>query len=567
MQNDYFTKFARSLRKNNLTKIEIENLKQEAVKSRIERSSRIQKIIYIQKIVRGFLSRTKYYEFENVINTITIINYFNQKRQQRIQKNSEKIIAYFILNFFQNQRKIKNELVQEFQLKCLDFIRAVYKGYKIRKSTKKIIEKIHNAKLILEPHIISFKTKIILRTKTIQKLLEDIANIKFLIKDEYNENNRKKLVIKLNERYIDFYKIFYEIKETSEWVEEERTSNPWLKEYNQIKNSEKNFLDNMSIDPNNIDIESEYDNNNHNINNYENDTNKDKSEINLNDSNFNISKVIKRDCENTQRYSNNSYKEDIKINNKKHVKNINSCRNRDLYIIDDYNNNNNFYNRKNFKCFSQHGKSKNEKIKINNVFKIINSESIINKKKLNTKIRERETSNEAILKRKKLHELEQTPSPKIKTKNVKSKIKCWGKENQRNNFSPGNIKEQGNMKVNIIVRKTNNLKGVNFFVNDVKYNSILKLRNDINNSKIDKRKKLEEKSNKIAKKYYKKLEEKVNNLNFNLDDYFNKKENKMVSYYTNIPYIKKEDEFIRKIVNANYESSVNDLMQKYHELK
>ena len=52
----------------------------------------------------------------------------------------------------------------------------------------KWLELIRKSKLKLLPYILSYKTRLILKSQTIQNILMDIANIKFLIQDENEQN-------------------------------------------------------------------------------------------------------------------------------------------------------------------------------------------------------------------------------------------------------------------------------------------------------------------------------------------------------------------------------------------
>ena len=99
--NDSLSELARKIRSKKLNKEEIENLKKEAIESKIERNRRIKKAIEIQRIIRGFLARKKFKILEDKININTIIEYLNEKKIKRIHKHSSQIISYFIYKYIE----------------------------------------------------------------------------------------------------------------------------------------------------------------------------------------------------------------------------------------------------------------------------------------------------------------------------------------------------------------------------------------------------------------------------------------------------------------------------------
>ena len=243
--NDSLSELARKIRSKKLNKEEIENLKKEAIESKIERNRRIKKAIEIQRIIRGYLARKKFKILEDKININTIIEYLNEKKIKRIHKHSSQIISYFIYKYIERQRKIKTQLIEEFKIHCSDVIKGFIRGVILRKKIKNQLELIHNSKQKIIPYILSFKTRLILKSRSLQNILMDIANIKFLLQDENEQNQSiqdkqsiKDLKLKLRKKYNEFYLIFYQFKMTYEWVDEERTPNPWLQKYQQILNGE-----------------------------------------------------------------------------------------------------------------------------------------------------------------------------------------------------------------------------------------------------------------------------------------------------------------------------------------
>ena len=237
--NDSLSELARKIRSKKLNKEEIENLKKEAIESKIERNRRIKKAIEIQRMVRGFLSRKKFQIYEDKININTIIEYLYEKKVKRIRKHSSQIISYFFFKYIDKQRKIKFKLVQEFKIHCSDLIKSFIKGIIIRKKISAQLAPIRKSKSKLEPYFLSYKTRLMLKCKTIQNILSDIANIKFFLKDAQEPEEQKELNSKLRKKYNEFYLIYYQNKLTKEWVDEERTPDPWLKNYHKLLKGEE----------------------------------------------------------------------------------------------------------------------------------------------------------------------------------------------------------------------------------------------------------------------------------------------------------------------------------------
>jgi len=322
--NDPLSELARKIRSKKLNKEEIENLKKEAIESKLERNRRIKKAIEIQRIIRGFLARKKFKILEDKININTIIEYLNEKKIKRIHKHSSQIIAYFIYKYIERQRKIKTQLIYEFKIHCSDLIKAFIRGVILRKKIKNELELIRKSKLKLLPYILSFKTRLILKSQTIQNILMDIANIKFLIQDENEQNQSlqdkqtiKDLKIKLRKKYNEFYLIYYQYKMTREWVDEERTPNQWIRKYQQILNGEDVSFMKKDNNENNIKQSKEKSQkkirnenvNNRNNNIINNELNIENNNIEYNEENENSNFNNEEDYSNMTP-SHNKYKED-----------------------------------------------------------------------------------------------------------------------------------------------------------------------------------------------------------------------------------------------------------------
>ena len=139
-----------------------------------------------------------------------------------------------------------------------------------------------------------------------------------------------------------------------------------------------------------------------------------------------------------------------------------------------------------------------------------------NNKKIKREKSINKSSNQIL--RKRLHELEKTPAPSLNKKGIKSKIKCWF-----NKESPKNNQNNKDKIENLIDMK------------------LLQLNIEIN---------------------------KINN-DFNINTYFDLKEEKMKKY-RNVPYIKKNDDYVTYVKNINdneYQNILNDIDKEYKILK
>ena len=130
--------------------------------------------------------------------------------------------------------------------------------------------------------------------------------------------------------------------------------------------------------------------------------------------------------------------------------------------------------------------------------------------------------------RKKLHELERSPPPRLNLHNVKSKVECWGTNNNDNNLK-SNYNSNGNL----------NIKKI---------------------------KKTEDESMNLThiEKTYTKLTNK-----YNINIAMKEKEDMMKSNYKRIPYIKKDSSCISKFnyTNEEYTKMIGEILAKYDEMK
>ena len=175
-----------------------------------------------------------------------------------------------------------------------------------------------------------------------------------------------------------------------------------------------------------------------------------------------------------------------------------------------------------------------------------------------------------------MHELEKAPAPVLNIKGIKSRIECWGNNNDNKKLKPNSTtnrempksKDEKKNKNN----KLNNPKVFNNIINNKKNsnensNNINSCHNSSNNiPKINKN--LDEKIEKFVDKKLMQLSIQIEEIDelFNLNKYYIDKENKMKKYI-NIPYIKKDFDFIIKYTDKNYDEKIAKIQTVYKELK
>ena len=199
--------------------------------------------------------------------------------------------------------------------------------------------------------------------------------------------------------------------------------------------------------------------------------------------------------------------------------------------------------------------------------------------KENNNIQKKNKQNETkeIALRRKLHELEKAPAPVLNIKGIKSRIECWGGNNDNKRTKPNNSTTQREMPKSKDEKKTknnklNNPKVLNNIIGNKKNtnennNNITSSNNSSNNiPKIDKN--FEEKIEKFVDKKLMQLNLQIEEIDelFNFEKYYIDKENKMKKYI-NIPYIKKDFDFIIKYTDENYDEKIAKIQTVYKELK
>ena len=273
--NDSFSRLAQKIRQNKINKKEIENIKREIIDGKVLKIIKNDMATKIQKIIRGFLYRKKYYIFLDEVNTETIINYLYEKKLERINTNYKNIISYHCSNYIKKLREEK-EKIKNRKIYCINLIKSILRGIIFRKNFNKEISLLKEIKNKIERYILGYKIKLILRSNNIQSLLIDIANIKYSLNniDKTNEVNNQKikeLKTKLTKNINLFYFTFYQMKENSNWISQSKIKEPWIKKYLSIINKDGNdkniFIKKKSIYSNQKKIRRLKENNNKNNDN------------------------------------------------------------------------------------------------------------------------------------------------------------------------------------------------------------------------------------------------------------------------------------------------------------
>ncbi len=194
--------------------------------------------------------------------------------------------------------------------------------------------------------------------------------------------------------------------------------------------------------------------------------------------------------------------------------------------------------------------------------------------------------------RKKLHELEKAPAPVLNIKGIKSRIECWGNNNDNkrskmNSMAPKSKETPKakddlkfkNMNSNKIKDgdkdKENDKKLISNYINNKKakelsdnYNSNSNGKSVSSNNVTRISKNMEEKIAKYVDKKLMQLNKQIDEINgiFNLDKYFKDKEKKMKQYLS-LPYIKQNYDFVANYSNDKYDDKMDKIQKIYKELK
>ena len=202
----------------------------------------------------------------------------------------------------------------------------------------------------------------------------------------------------------------------------------------------------------------------------------------------------------------------------------------------------------------------------NNAFSDLEPKEVKDNSSILKKNKQNETKE--ISHRRKLHELEKAPAPILNIKGIKSRIECWSGNNDnkktKNNLAQRDMPKSKDEKKtkNKLNKKMNDLN-----LPETNHNNINSSNNSSNNiPKINKN--LQEKIEKYVDKKLMQLSLQIEEIDdlFNLDKYYEEKQNKMKKYL-NVPYIKKDYEFIIKFTDENYNAQIEKIQVQYKELK
>jgi len=297
--DDSFSLFAKSIRQKKINKDELFNNLRQISDAQNKRDQYIKNVLKIQKVIRGHIYRKKYRKSLEEINTRTVIDYLLEKKKNRIHRHSIEIISFFISKYVNRIRKNRKSdmLFRQYKIHCINLIKARFRGILVRKKIKKQLYLIKKAKRMIFKNILAYRTKLILKSNTIQNLLIDIAKIKYQLKNLDKDKDIlkiKELKNKLSKSKNLFYDTYYYTKENCNWVLEKKATEKWFRKYFDIinkkpeKKEEKNKKGSSTYNGNNKytnylseyynDTDDEHDNNNVYKNNFL--TSNNKSNIN-----------------------------------------------------------------------------------------------------------------------------------------------------------------------------------------------------------------------------------------------------------------------------------------------
>lgn len=366
--DDSFSLFAKSIRQKKINKDELLSNLRQISDAQNKKDQYIKNVLKIQKVIRGHIYRKKYRKSLEEINTKTVIDYLLEKKKNRIHNHSIEIISFFITKYVNKIRKNRKSdmLFRQYKIHCINLIKARLRGILVRKHIKKELYLIRKAKKMIFKNILGYRTKLILKSNTIQNLLIDIAKIKYQLKNLDKDKDYlkiKELKNKLSKNKNLFYDTYYYTKENCNWVLEKKTAEKWFRKYFDIinkkaeKKEEKNKKGNTYNGNNRYtnylmeyynDTDDDNDNNNNEYNHNFLTSNNNKSNINSTVNSTKIKNLKSSDIRDDKKYKSISeFKiEEIKEEN---VFSARKERNKKTAKFDDsatnkkYNKNNNTY--------------------------------------------------------------------------------------------------------------------------------------------------------------------------------------------------------------------------------
>ena len=621
---DDFSELAKKIRMEKIDKKEIQKLKQETVKNEREKNKKKKSILFIQKMIRGYLSRKKFNVKMNDINTKTIVEYLQEKHKKYIMENADKVISFYLNLYVNSKKKYNDKILDGYRNYCSDLIKATYLSYKIRKKLKPIRDLIKTKKQIISKYVAGYKIRMILRSNSIQNILVEIANIKFILKsnNENTDNLEENLKNRLPKLFYSFYETFYELKYSGLWIEQPKTENFWYLQYFSLiyKDNPKYSIEHNKFSTNkknNIDKSK--------IINF--DENRPINQMNLNNNQFSNDERPIKPMKNSVNFEMN--------NEELNEKNFNQQNNKPTNAYEDYDNKpiggkkinyNEMFGGEENNNLNQNNKQTKKKIKKNNNVKkpkydarkaieeakakeakegkkekksefrefikemkklakeekqgkldsssknllksnenlnnqgggfgssVASSQQITEENKTEERKNRKQPTKEIQLRRK-LHELERSPPPKLNIKNIKSKIGSLNGITIKKHNNKTKSRSPGRATMN----NKRNMKSLNKKDNKESSN-----KNNINIKRVKKTGFNEET---IFKKINN-IQREVNKLSnfFNLNSYFEKKD-KGMQKYKKIPYIKPDCSYIKTYSNNIYGKIIDEINKQYDEIK
>lgn len=237
-----FDSLAHKLRMQKFDKNEILKLKNDAISNERLKLRKRKSVLRIQKVFKGYLLRKKFKLVIEEINNNIIIEYFKEKRRQRIRENYKEIILRNLDKYIDRQRTRKRFLLVEYFNFCASLISKNFQGFVTRKKIKPKLEVLKNFKEKIGGVINGYRTRLILRSLKIQDIIIEIANIHNCLNSLNSEDRtsdkteklRTDLKRKLPKKLGTLYDEFYKLKRTGYWANITRTHKCWLYKYNQI---------------------------------------------------------------------------------------------------------------------------------------------------------------------------------------------------------------------------------------------------------------------------------------------------------------------------------------------
>lgn len=567
-----FNALARKIRLEKVDRKEILKLKHETILNERQKNKKMKNIIMIQRVFRGHKFRKSFQSVIDDLNERTITEYLLEKHKARIHKNATAIISYYLEEYIHRKHIKKEKYLNAFFNYCADVIISSYLSFKIRKKLKPIRDLLKGKKAIISKHVMSYRTRLILRSSSLQNALVEIANIKYCLNSMKTEDKlREDFESRLPKLMSGFYNSFYNMKRNGTWIDAAKSELHWLTKYMSLiykdnpkyktaatklgskTKSIKSFgalttsgnlqedYDEKPIRPMRKNIEDGIEEGNEYNSEKKPDINEQNQVSNTNpyeDYENKVIKVKKIDYEHmfddmpisgdgAQDQGSSGKKKVIKKNAPKKPK-YDARKAIEEAKKKEAEGGGHKEKKSSFREFLREMKNNAKGIPSTPAL----AETVTPPEETKTAEeprRNRRKEPVEISMRKKLHELERSPPPRLNLHNVKSKVECWGTNNNDNNNLKSNYNSNGNL----------NIKKI---------------------------KKTEDESMNLThiEKIYTKLTNK-----YNINSAMKEKEDMMKSNYKRIPYIKKDSSCISKFnyTNEEYTKMIGEILAKYDEMK